>query len=80
VEATTEVILTQYVIYERPKDYPDSFVVRCWDIKRGADAPIPHAVGCLCASLEEARDQVPVGHVNIGRMAEDEPQIVEVWT
>jgi hypothetical protein len=76
---TTETVLVQYVIYRNPRDWPNGYVTRRWNINRGATEPEP-GMGCLCATLEEARESVPEGHYNLGRKPEDEPQIVEVWT
>lgn len=75
-----ETVLTQYTIYERPKDYPESFVVREWHIVRGRDTPVAGAVVAVVDTLGDARAAVP-GHLyRIGRQPGDDPVIVEVWT
>lgn len=68
-----------YVIYDKPADWPNGFVVRVWIVSRAIVVPGP-VLGSDVATLEEARALVPVGHVNIGRNPEDDPTIVEVWT
>lgn len=73
-------VLTQYAIYENPADYPGWFVVRRWEVHDGVPAPVPCPNPKLAPSLEAARAAVPSGYFNIGRMAEDDPVIVEVWT
>lgn len=74
-----EIVMYQYVVYERPDDYPDGFVTRRWRIERGGVPPVPDQ-GWTAASLEGARAWVPEGMVNIGRYPEDDSKIVEVWT
>lgn len=78
--AEPEVVLTQYTIYERPKDYPDGFVVREWHIVRGRDTPVAGAVVATVDTLGDARAAVPDGLYRIGRQPGDDPVIVEVWT
>lgn len=69
--------LSMWVIYNHPSDYPNSYVVREWVIEAG------HAKPCgrwfVRDTIEECRDALPPGLVNIGRQPEDEPQIMEVW-
>jgi hypothetical protein len=69
--------LTQYAIYERPLDHPEHFVVRAWHGIEGQAVPDPHCE--MAKTLAEARRYVPVGYTNIGRMAGDDPAILEVW-
>lgn len=70
--------LVQFVIYERPKDFPEHFVVRRWTITHGRTAP--DLVACLCSTLAEARETVPPDLVCMPRMDDDDAVIVEVWT
>jgi hypothetical protein len=71
-------MLRLYVIYERPRDYPDHFVCRLWINSLAIDPPC-----AICSTLEEVRrklrHQVPAGLINLGRFPEDDPTIVEVW-
>jgi hypothetical protein len=73
-------ILSQYVIYDHPRDYPEHFVVRRWDVVSGMPEPVPCGEAVLADSLEDARNAVPPGFNNIGRFANDDPVILEVWT
>lgn len=65
--------LRLYVIYERPVDYPDVFVIRVWENEE------PGEIVAIGNTLEEVRSQLPPGLYNLGRENEDESQIVEVW-
>jgi len=71
--------LTMFTIFEKPKDYPDKFVVRGFDVERGNPEPHPHAVHIVCNSLEEARSAVPSGLYCIARSPEDHQSVVETW-
>ena len=70
--------MDQYVIYERPIDYPSYFVVRKVIIGRGTvlmvDPPFK-----LAKTLEEARAAVPNKMQRIARHPDDDSVIVEVW-
>jgi hypothetical protein len=66
-----------YVIYEKPLDFPNCFVVRRYLISRhGAKLTLDHFTA---ATLEDARNGIPFGLVRIERDPLDEPQIVESW-
>lgn len=71
-------LLTLYVIYGRPLDYPDEFVVRRWDGMSGSqiDQGLPFARG---STLPDVRAGLPAGLFNLGRDRFDDPTIVEVW-
>ena len=73
----SEAYLLMWVIYERPLDYPDSFVVRRWWAEAGKANADPQAA--LFKTLEEARASLPRGLYCLGRTEGDEPQIREVW-
>lgn len=69
--------LPMWTIYKSPADYPGVFVVRRCRIM--ADQ-IVHDLSCLIAdTLDIARAMVPEGLINLGRMPDDDPAIVEVW-
>lgn len=81
-------VLTLYVIYDHPLDYPDKWVVRPQIVLRrpgtgGSEVSAQEVVEFGRAmgadSLEEARLLIPPGLANIGRMANDDPKIHEVW-
>jgi hypothetical protein len=70
--------LIMYVIYCRPADYPDSYVVRRWGIGDGYARPedVPLAV---VPTLRWARAQIPEGLFHHRRQPQDDPVIVETW-
>jgi len=63
-----------YVVYENPTDYPGKFVVRRW-----LDSVPELAAVRVCEQLDQAREAIPRGAANIGRMRDDDPAIREVW-
>lgn len=75
-------VLDMYVIYERPTDYPDNFVMRKHSVVSKANAEIEIQVDpsiTLDQTLDGIRSKVPPGLFNAGRTPLDESQIVEVW-
>lgn len=64
-----------FVIYERPKDYPDHYVIRRW----GGPGLQDRDYFQLGKTLEEARRFVPPHCIRFPRDPRDEPQIVESW-
>lgn len=75
-----DIAMFNYVIYEDPKDYPGKFVVRRWAIVRGRPEPMPEAdpLGVV-DTIEAARALVPRGLYPLGRHAQDDAVIREVW-
>lgn len=69
--------LSTYTIYDHPRDYPDSWVVRRWQVV-GA-GPVDAGVVALAPTLEEARQAVPPGLVCLERSQDDDLTIVETW-
>lgn len=70
-----------FVIYERPADYPNNFVVRGYHLGKDPGdltfyRPQPAK---LANSLTEARSLVPSDRVCFSRDSLDEPCIVETW-
>lgn len=79
--------LTLFTIYDHPKDYPNSWVVRrSYVPPPGEDGdgdgfePI-HDLHpwSLKATLDEARDSIPPGLAVVDRHPGDDPVIKEVW-
>lgn len=60
-------------IYERPKDYPDKYVARVFDIDR------PTFLAVTADTLEEIRGCVPEGMHRVPRSEFDAEGIVESW-
>lgn len=78
-------LMSMWVVYFNPKDFPGKYVVRRHAIAEVAGAFAP-AVGSYattehypCDSLEDARAHVPDELIRLPRRVEDDPVIVEVW-
>lgn len=72
--------IVMWTIYDRPKDYPDKFVVRAWTVYDGNPVPVPGAKVYTADTLEEARKFVPAGLVRFAKHpTHDDPVIVETW-
>lgn len=69
--------MDMWVIYDRPKDFLDQYVVRQWFIGPGVIFADEQAY--LAATLEAARAMIPTGLTPIPRKPDDDPVIVEVW-
>lgn len=76
-ERDTSEQLTQFVVYDHPKDYPEGFVVRQWIIQRGSDPIAGQAVGG--PTLESVRAAIPRDKVRLERDPSDDPSIFETW-
>ena len=74
IKLSTLVRVPIVVVYKNPKDYPDKYVARLWDIKNKAT---------LCVivrdTLEQIRDAIPDNLTRISPTAKDDPVIVETW-
>lgn len=75
---TDEPIMTHYVIYDHPKDYPDGYVMRRWDIMNGNPHPVA-GDAVMALTLEEVRRFIPPGLTRIPRYDSDDAPILEVW-
>ncbi len=66
--------LTVWVVYDHPKDFPDTFVARRFD---GEDAT---AELIVCTDLETIRQELQAkGLVRFARDEQDDPKILESW-
>lgn len=61
-------------IYKTPKDYPDNYVARLWDINKRVTKYI-----VLRNSLEDIRKVIPKQMTLVPRSELDDPVIVETW-
>lgn len=63
-----------WTVYERPLDYPNSYVARLWDGEH------PTASIVIAADLESLRGQLMEMRLSrIPRHSDDDPVVVEVW-
>ena len=70
-------VLTLWVIYESPSDYPGKVVVRRQHATHGAvDIDLE---AWVFDTLAEARKAIPPDLQNSGRYDTDDPAVVEVW-
>ena len=72
-----EAVLCGWTIYNRPLDFPNHFAVRQWVVTD--DGLLMHKFACVCDTLEEARECIPVGTLCFPREEDDDPVIVESW-
>lgn len=71
-------MIEQWVVYEKPRDYPDSFVARQWLIDK--DGPRFGGAVLVSDSLESIRRALSAaGLTCLARDPNDDPVIVEVW-
>lgn len=70
-----------WVIYEKPTDFPDQFVMREHHIKGGKNdrAVTPTDNFYTADSIAELRRKIPAGKQKVLRHQDDEAQIVEWW-
>lgn len=67
-----------WTIFERPKDFPDHFVVRRFRVS-SAGLEMDPTLWSIGDSLAEARASIPEHCTCLGREPGDEAQIVESW-
>jgi len=66
-----------WTVYDRPLDYPESFVARKSVV--GASAVTMTHEMFTADTLDELRALLPRGLYRVHRFAQDDPNIVEVW-
>jgi hypothetical protein len=71
-------LVEMYVIYCRPKDHPNLYVLRKWHLGSGGMVK-PDDEYALGETLDEIRSLIPNHCVCIGRQPEDDRVIVESW-
>ena len=72
-------LMTIWVIYDNPSDYPGKFVLRAQYVLPGNQVGVATEPTAVCDSLMEARSWLPPGLYGQGRHPEDDPTIVEAW-
>lgn len=70
--------LCGWTIYYRPSDFPNHYAVRMWTVLEAGEL-LHREIAVLCDSLEEAREQIPVGAICFPRDPDDHPTICETW-
>jgi hypothetical protein len=73
-----EHLLTIWVIYRNPADFPGKWVLRGQDAIAGGGVQ-PHATAYVADTLEELHAQLPPGLVLLSPHPNDNPAIYETW-
>ena len=68
-----------FAIYKNPKDFPNEYVVRLWEINRQLGNSFATKYCVAKDTLEECRNSLPKGFYKIDRFSSDDPVIVEAW-
>lgn len=70
--------LVMWTVYEKPRDFPRSYVARKWLVQGGGNfGPTPEHI--VSPSLDVLRMLLPAGLTCVPRTPGDDPCIVEVW-
>ena len=69
----TKIKAAMIVIYDHPKDYPNSYVARIWDMDK------PTNVVVINENLVALRSLIPKDMSFIERFETDDPCMVEIW-
>lgn len=68
-----------FVVYVRPREHPDKYVVRRWAIS-GPNRWIDPTPVAICDTLTAARHTInPPRRHNLGRCDDEDPDVYEVW-
>lgn len=68
--------MNMWAIYEKPKDYPNDYVARRWEITEKA---VPTGEILLADNIHTLRRKLPPGLHRIPRSLDDDPYILETW-
>lgn len=68
-----------YVIYKRPRDFPNEYVIREHVVTRDGQTLANQTLFARGATLAYVRTLLPPGLTNINRFVDDDPVIEEVW-
>jgi hypothetical protein len=76
--AMPDELLSIWTVYEKPTDYPDSFVARRFVVNADGHGPTDEVI--VSPSYERIADEMlNRGLINIGRQPEDDRVIKECW-
>lgn len=78
MKKTTRRNLNLWTIYEHPRDAPEHFVLRRWEIVGDPPAPEPREAS-KHDTLAQARAAVPLGLIRMARDEKDDLAIVETY-
>ena len=66
------------VLYDHPKDFPDSYVARAHFVGRGRHWPSSE-IFIVRDTLAEVQAAIPGGMVKLNRSSADDPHIIEMY-
>jgi len=81
-EVKQQPVMSTWVVYDHPRDFPDKFVARRHDIYRGDQEPHASEEHLAADTLKELRDRIIRLNPNLSRLnrfPDDDRNIVEVW-
>lgn len=78
-EFSTKGNIVLFAIYKNPKDFPDKYVIRLWQINKNVGKPVATRYCVIKDNLEECRASIPEGFYKFDRIKNDDPAIVETW-
>jgi hypothetical protein len=69
-----------YTVYDSPTDYPNTYVVRRWEVVASNNKPVAMEVFMVDADLNKIRSKLrEKGLVALHRDESDDKKIVETW-
>ncbi|MEM1027427.1 MAG: hypothetical protein AAGJ38_05030 [Planctomycetota bacterium] len=71
--------LVMYVVYERPRDFPNTYVVRRHFTRPKGGTVAEATPWAVAPDLDAARLSLPLGLHCLTRSPGDDPVIVETW-
>jgi len=74
-----DILLTVWVIYDHPSDYPNSYVLRPQVLVRGQKEPVALSQAWTADTPDQLRRIIPPGLHRLDRQPDDHPQILETW-
>jgi hypothetical protein len=72
-------VLNIWTVYEHPRDYPDQYVARRFEVGAGRAVPSPTNDMFVADTLAELHALLPPGLFRMPRFEGDSPSIVECW-
>lgn len=69
----SEIKAAMIVIYDHPKDYPNSYVARIWDMDKPTNVVVANE------NLDMLRSLIPNGMGCINKFETDDPCMLEIW-
>jgi len=73
-----KLVKTIIVLYDHPKDFPESYVARAHIVGRGRHWPSPN-IFIVRDTLEEVRAAIPARMHRMNRLSIDDPRIIELY-